>query len=270
MAKTVPAATVPAATVPAQAAVPAETAQGTPDEAPVERDRPAGSSERSPKGAPRGSAENLNEVLGSVREAILTGVYAPGQRLIESELCEQHLASRFVVRAALRELAADGLVETQHNRGARVRVVPLEEALEIVEVRMALESLAAGRAAARATPADVLELQQVIARMHSAVDEGELVAYGQLNGALHRAVQRISANATCTRTLDRMRAQIVRHQFALSLQPGRPAVSLPQHERIVTAIATHDVLGAETAMRVHIGSVMEAMRAIPAPGRLAY
>jgi len=51
------------------------------------------------------------------------------------------------------------------------------------------------------------------ARMRSAVDEGELVVYEQLNGVLHRAVQRISANATCTRTLDRLRAQIARHHL---------------------------------------------------------
>ncbi|HUB69700.1 MAG TPA: FCD domain-containing protein [Acidimicrobiales bacterium] len=71
-----------------------------------------------------------------------------------------------------------------------------------------------GRPSGRARqPGDILELQQMPARMRSAVDEGELVVYEQLNGVLHRAVQRISANATCTRTLDRLRAQIARHHL---------------------------------------------------------
>lgn len=199
-----------------------------------------------------------------LRRAILTGDFAPGQRLIEADLCESLTASRFVVRTALQELAADGLVEMQRNKGARVRAVPVEEAIEIVEVRMALEGLSAARAAERATPADVAELREIVVRMRVAVEQAELAIYGELNARLHNAVQRISANATCTRTLERLRAQVVRHQFALSLQPGRPSVSLPQHERIVAAIADGDPVAAETSMRLHLESVVEAMRNLPA------
>lgn len=203
-------------------------------------------------------------IVDALRAAILEGTYAPGQRLIEAELCDEHGASRFAVRSALRELAADGLVETQRNKGARVRIVPLEEALEIVEVRMVLEGLAAARAATHGSEDDIRELQHLVARMRSAVDNGELVVYSELNASLHRTIQRISANATCTRTLNRLRAQIVRHQFALSLQPGRPAVSLSQHEQIVAAIAARDAAAAERAMRDHLTSVLEAMREMPA------
>lgn len=202
-------------------------------------------------------------IVDGLRSAIMLGDFAPGQRLIEADLCLQFSASRFVVRAGLQELTAEGLVEIQRNRGARVRVVPLAEALEIVEVRMALEGISAARAASRVTPADVTELTEIAERMRLAVEHAELVAYGQLNARLHAAIQRISANATCARMLDRLQGQIVRHQFALSLQPGRPSVSLPQHERIVTCIINKDPVAAETAMRTHLGSVIEAMRTLP-------
>jgi DNA-binding GntR family transcriptional regulator len=203
-------------------------------------------------------------VSSGIRRAILAGDYAPGQRLIEAELCEEFGASRFMVRVALQELTNDGLIEMQRNKGARVRAVPVGEALEIVEVRMALEAMSAARAAKLASPEDVADLQDIAARMRSAVATAELLTYSDLNARLHSAIQRISANTTCTRTLERLRGQVVRHQFALSLQPGRPAVSLVQHEEIVAAIVARDPEAAEAAMRVHLTSVLEQLSALPA------
>ena len=63
-----------------------------------------------------------------------------------------------------------------------------------------------------------------------------------------------------------MRGQLVRHQFTLSLLPGRPAASLPQHERIIEAIRARDPKAAEAAMRDHIASVIEALRSLEGIG----
>jgi DNA-binding GntR family transcriptional regulator len=202
-------------------------------------------------------------VSSGIRRAILAGDYAPGQRLIEAELCEEFGASRFMVRVALQELTNDGLIEMQRNKGARVRAVPVEEALEIVEVRMALEAMSAARAAKLASPEDVADLTDIAERMRSAVEMAELLTYSELNARLHSTIQRISANATCTRTLERLRGQVVRHQFALSLQPGRPAVSLVQHEEVVAAIVARDPEAADAAMRRHLISVIEQLSALP-------
>lgn len=214
-----------------------------------------------PAGAGTPAQAQEADVLKQLRSAITQGGFAPGQRLIEADLCSQYEASRFVVRTALQLLAAEGLVEMERNKGARVRAVPLDEALEVVEVRTALEGLTAARAAARATAADVAELREIGARMRLAVERADVMAYGDLNSRLHDTIQAISANATCARTLQRLRGQIVRHQFALTLRSGRPVVSLAEHERIIAAIADHDQPAAEAAMRAHLGSVMEAMRA---------
>lgn len=214
----------------------------------------------------RGEAEvTVESVAGAVRAAILAGEYGPNHRLIEADLCEQFGASRFIVRVALQELSSDGLVEMQRNKGARVRAVPIEEALEIVEIRQALEGLSAARAAKRASAAEVADLREIAVLMRRAVEAGELLTYSELNARLHSTIQSISANATCTRTLERLRGQVVRHQFALSLRPGRSSVSLVQHEAIVGAIADHDPEAAEAAMRHHLDSVLEALRTMPPP-----
>jgi len=203
-------------------------------------------------------------VLDELRAAILAGEFAAGQRLVEVDLCERFGCSRFAVRAAIPVLASEGLVDIQRHRGARVRVIPLEEAIEITEVRRLLEGLIAARAAQRATPAEVAELRQVIGEMRAAVTSAELMRYSDANARLHALVRRIGAHRTATGILERLRAQLVRHQFALALVPGRPAVSLAQHERIVGAIAAGDPKEAEAAMLDHITSVIESLNSLPA------
>ena len=76
-------------------------------------------------------------VLDELRAAILAGEFVAGQRLVEVDLCERFGCGRFAVRAAIPVLASEGLVDVQRHRGARVRIIPLAEAIEITEVRPA-------------------------------------------------------------------------------------------------------------------------------------
>ena len=99
--------------------------------------------------------------MDGLRQAILNGEMSPGQRLVEAELVEEFGATRTSVRAAMDELVVEGLVERFPNRGARVRVVSLDEAVAILECRGVLEGLIASRAAARATPTDVKDLEDI-------------------------------------------------------------------------------------------------------------
>jgi DNA-binding GntR family transcriptional regulator len=202
-------------------------------------------------------------VLDALRAAILAGEFAAGQRLVEVDLCERFGCSRFAVRAAIPVLASERLVDVQRHRGARVRVIPFEEAIEIIEVRRLLEGLAAARAAQRVTPAQAADLQEIIRRMREAVESAELLRYSDANARLHALVRAIAGHETATGIIERLGAQMVRHQFMLSLVPGRPAVSLAQHERIVAAIVARDPDGAEAAMRDHITSVLESLNSLP-------
>jgi len=203
-------------------------------------------------------------VTEALRAAILNGEYAPKQRLVEIDLCERFSTSRFILRAALQELSAQGLVEFQRNRGARVRDVSLEEAIEITEVRILLEGHLAARAAERASRADVAMLRGLVKDMRTAVGKSELLAYSDLNARLHAAIRDIAAHETAARLLRQLRDQTVRHQFSLSLVPGRPKVSLPQHEAIVAAIIAHKPQEAQQAMHEHLQSVIQAFQALSA------
>ena len=200
-------------------------------------------------------------VTEALRAAIIAGEFAPNQRLVEIDLCERFGTSRFILRSALQELAGQGLVEFQRNRGARVRDVPLAEAIEITEVRIRLEGLVAARAAERITRSDTANLRQMVKDMRAAVQKSELLRYSELNAELHGAIRDIAGHETASRLLRQLRDQTVRYQFSLSLVPGRPAVSLPQHEAIVAAVTAGEPEKAEQAMQRHLASVLDAYRA---------
>ncbi|WP_026400977.1 GntR family transcriptional regulator [Actinomadura rifamycini] len=198
-------------------------------------------------------------VAARIREAILAGEFVPNQRLIEADLSDRFGAGRAAVRAALLELANEGLIERVQNRGARVRAVSLAEAIEITEVRMVLEGLCAAKAAERATDADIAELREIGEGMRAAVASGDVFGYSGLNQRLHARVRGISGQGTASDVLERLRAQNVRHQFRLALHPGRPQTSLPEHLAIIEAIAARDPAAAERAARAHLESVLETL-----------
>lgn len=201
-------------------------------------------------------------VEDELRSAILRGELVPRQRLIEADLCEQFGAGRFAVRAALQVLEGEGLVERLPNRGARIREISLAEAIEITEIRMVVEGLVAARAAERATADDAARLGKIGKDMRAAVAAGESLVYSDLNVELHSALREIAQHDTANRIIALLHGQVVRQQFALSRVPGRSAVSLGQHEDIIGAVQAGDAAAAEAAMRTHVVSVIDAMRAI--------
>ncbi|MEU3454956.1 GntR family transcriptional regulator [Micromonospora sp. NPDC006766] len=194
-----------------------------------------------------------------LREAITSGEFVPGQRLIEADLVSLLGVSRNVVRLALDALVADGLVERIPNRGARVRRVSTAEAVAITECRMALEGLIAAKAAQHATDAEIAELHAGVRRMREAVRAGELVRYSALIHELHQLIRQAARQPTAAALIERLQAQIVRHQFRLSLRPGRPQVSLAGLTAVVSAIAARDPEAAEMAARTHLSSVITAL-----------
>ncbi|MFG1710321.1 GntR family transcriptional regulator [Nonomuraea sp. M3C6] len=202
----------------------------------------------------------LEETLTDrIRAVILGGDFVPNQRLVEADVCEQFGATRAAVREAFKELAAEGLVEILRNKGARVRVISKAEAVEITEVRMVLEGLSAAKAAERVTPEQAGRLREIVADMRTAVAANDLDRYSELNAILHAKVREIAGHRTSASIIERLGAQVVRHKFRLARQPGRAAVSLPQHELIVAAIVARDPEAAQTAMRQHLRSVAKAL-----------
>ncbi|WP_460773109.1 GntR family transcriptional regulator [Microbacterium sp. GXF7504] len=202
------------------------------------------------------------ELTVRIREAILRGDFVPHQRLIEADLCERFTASRAAVRTALLNLANEGVVERLPNRGARVRAISVAEAVEIVEVRIGLESLCARKAAEHADDAAIARLRELRDGIEAAVAGGDLLAYSRLNQELDRQVQELSGHETAVRLLERLRAQSARHQFRLAFHPGRVTRSAPEHIAIIDAVIAKDPDAAEVATRTHLEGIIEVLHTL--------
>lgn len=203
-------------------------------------------------------------VTDVIREAIIRGDYAPNQRLIEADLSAAFSASRATVRTALLELAGEGLVERLPNRGSRVRAISVDEAIEILEVRIGVEGLCAAKTAARLSDEDAAALADLRTRMIESVADGDLVEYSRLNLSLDVRLRALSHHATASEVLARLHAQSVRHQFKLSSRPQRAKVSVLEHAAIIDAVVARDPDAAELAVRRHLLSVIDALREVSA------
>jgi DNA-binding GntR family transcriptional regulator len=200
------------------------------------------------------------DITAQLREAITRGQLSPNERLVEADLAARFSVNRAHIRVALAMLDQDGLVVRLPNRGARVRAVSDEEAIEIAETRLAIEVMVARQAAMRADAQGRAALRKIEKDMTRAVAQGDTAAYSQCNAALHRELQRMAGNATADRILNTLKSHLVRLQYRVILLPGRPRTSLAEHRAIVAAVCAGDSEAAERAMRKHLLSFTRLLR----------
>ncbi|GHB18297.1 MULTISPECIES: GntR family transcriptional regulator [Streptomyces] len=199
-------------------------------------------------------------VTDAIRHSLRSGDLVPGQRLVENDLAESYGTTRSAVREALQDLAAEEIVEIIPRRGARIRAVSIDEAIQITECRSALEQLCATKAATQANEAQRTELRRIGTEMRQAVADGAVHTYSALNQRLHELVVEASGQEVARRQLERLNGPMVRYQFRLALRPGRPAQSLQQHLDIIDGIVSGDATAAARAAAVHLNDVIEQLR----------
>ena len=202
----------------------------------------------------------------ALREAIVRGDLAPDVRLVEADLSTTFEMSRGAVRTALIRLEQDGLVVREPHRGARVRRVSDDEAVEILQARAVLEGLAARQAAERIDDVGVARLKACVARQRELLEHGDLLGASDANAELHATLLELSGHATALRLINSLNARTVRYQYRTILIPGRPVASLAEHAAIVEAVSAGDAAEAEGAMRRHLLNVADAVKRGRLPG----
>jgi GntR family transcriptional regulator, trigonelline degradation regulator len=203
----------------------------------------------------RVAAPLREQVLDLLREAILDFRYEPGQRLIERELIEEIGVSRTTIREVLRELDAEGLVTTIPQRGVIVVVPTPEEALEIYEVRAALEALAARKFVDRATD------EQLVSLRAAADAYSEIVAGGAGIREILQAKDRFydvliegAGNQAIGTILSGLQARVRAMRAASLSRPGRPQVVAEELLVIVAAAERRDGDAAAQATVEHLSN----------------
>jgi DNA-binding GntR family transcriptional regulator len=197
-------------------------------------------------------------IARAIRERILTGELAPGDRLVEARLSEELGVSRVPVREALRALAADGVVTIEPRRGASVTSYSDEHIQELVEVRATLESLNAKLAARRNDPERIARLQQIVAAGALVARSDDLGKLQEDNVNFHEALAGVAANSVL-RDLVRSLRERTAPIFAPHSRK-RARENWEEHAAIVRAVIAGD---AELAGLLAARHVYNAAQVVP-------
>jgi DNA-binding GntR family transcriptional regulator len=174
--------------------------------------------------------------------------------------------SRGAVRTALIRLEQEGLVVREPHRGARVRQVSDEEAVEILQARAVLEGLAVRQTAQRIDDEGSARLRAILARQRELLEAGDLLGASDANADLHSVLLELSGHQTAQRLIRALNSQTVRYQYRTILIPGRSAASVAEHAAIVEAVIAGRADEAETAMRNHLFNVAHSVERGLLPG----
>jgi DNA-binding GntR family transcriptional regulator len=199
-----------------------------------------------------------NVVAERMRAAILEGHYKPGEWLRQERLAQDFGVSQMPVREALKELAAEGLIEHVPYRGARVIVFSVDDIIDLYSHRAFLESRAASIAAGIITSEEISALENLQAEMERNSAPEDVQKYRELNRGFHQYIYQASRREYLIRTLNQMWAtfptMLIANFAETSVQPlpERDAVDAGEHRAIVSALKAHAPAAAEQAMRNHI------------------
>lgn len=198
-------------------------------------------------------------VFETLREAIITGVLKPGERLMEVQLAEEMGVSRTPVREAIRKLELEGFVVMVARKGAYVAGISLKDVTDVFEIRAALEGLAASLAAGRASDEELEEMERAVANRSVYLESTDLNSLVETDSEFHDILYRASRNQKLITILSNLREQIDRFRAVSLASPGRGREALEEHKNIVEAISVRDP---ELAMKLgqeHIESAENAL-----------
>ena len=198
--------------------------------------------------------QTQRDAYALILRAIDTGVYRPGDRLVESELAERFGVSRTPIREALQRLETQSLL-TRDGRSLIVSSLDHNQMAELYVVRCELEGLAARLAARHATDEEVRVLRKMVEDDRKLLNDPAALA--RANRRFHKQVHLASHNRFLVQQLDLVyRSMALMATTSLAIE-GRGAIAIEEHQRIVDAIAAGDGEAAYRALREHISVAFE-------------
>lgn len=195
-----------------------------------------------------------DKVANEVREAIQSGEFPPGERLVERTLAARLGVSHIPVREALAKLSEEGLVERTPRRGARVALLRPEELLEISSLRIVLEQFVCHRV--QATWSDAIEnrLHKVVDSMIAAAEAGDVDRMFALDRRFHEILWEVSDHKLLLSIASQLRGRINGFLLAANaaLAPEELVAHAMSHNDLISALASGDADQASAAMAAHI------------------
>jgi DNA-binding GntR family transcriptional regulator len=200
-----------------------------------------------------------DDAYEALRDAVVTGLLAPGEQLHDDELCAWLGLSRTPVRLALTRLADEGLVETAPQRYTRVAPLRPADAHHLFPALAALHSLATELAVPRLSRADLAAMRAHNDSYIAALRAGHAAAAWEADHGFHAVIVTAAGNPEVSALLDRIGAKLARIEaLHTGVLPGRR--SLAQHEAVLARASSGDAVRAATAVRenwLELGALLE-------------
>lgn len=196
-------------------------------------------------------------VYDEIKMRILKGEIAPGQRLMEVETAEELGVSRTPVREAIKKLEKEGLVVIEPRKGTYAAKISAEDLIEILEVREALEALAAAYSANRMKAAQKEKLKNAAQRYEKAVNDGKFQMIIKYDTEFHKILVDGSGNRTLISLIEDLQELLLRFRYLYYDNHKRAETNPTEHKRIVDAIMASDEKEAHDATLAHIKSLKE-------------
>ena len=195
----------------------------------------------------------LGDIVYEVlRDAIIKQVLKPGERLMETELAEEMDVSRTPIREAMRKLELEGYVVMVPRKGAYVASLSIEDITSLFEIRGALEALAAGLAAKRASSEEIKEMERNLLTEEELFAANNVFETIEMDAKFHELIYSASRNQRLQNMIKDLRDQIQRFRATSLSIPGRMRLALEEHRKIVEAIMAGDVIKAQEVTAEHL------------------
>ena len=199
---------------------------------------------------------DLSKQLGisrnTLRQAILKGELAPGERLMEIQLAEKLGVSRTPIREAIRKLELEGLVLMIPRKGAEVAKISEKSLRDVLEVRRSLEELAIELACERMEAEDLRRLEQCQENFCRAIRSGSPMEMAESDEAFHDVIYQSTGNEKLVQMLNNLREQMYRYRLEYIKDADKRQVLMVEHEHILSALKVRNLAEARMAAREHI------------------
>lgn len=186
-----------------------------------------------------------------IKEEIVNGSFHPGERLTVAQLAKKYNVSPMPVREALKRLQQDGLIENVPHVGARVMQFDFDKFKEIVYIRNILEPLAVKLAASFLTDEQIEELEELINKMRSCVENKDIKSYTRLNNQFHDYLYKNCGNSTLYEIITSLREKSEHSRSIFSRDVSRIDKSFEEHEKCFKYLKLKDSKKAYESFKEH-------------------
>jgi DNA-binding GntR family transcriptional regulator len=194
----------------------------------------------------------LDRAYNEIKFRIITCRYRPGEVLSEAAISLELKIGRTPVHQAIHHLMMDGLVSIMPRKGVMVRAVSIDEAMEIIGVRLVTECYCARLAADRADDSELQQLQDIVDASDKVTEKRNVEQMMLLDREFHDTLARAAKNAVLADVLRNLHERSLRFWFISLRDPDHHRNVLAQHRAIVNALQSRQPEAAEAAMRDHI------------------